>query len=96
MPRVYVSRRVQASHGVLHVVLVLRQGKRHEYSARQRGVQKGKWIVQGACVHDWRHDVYGMCPMLGNKVLLLMSVDLLREPRTQMGRNFLPSGRRRK
>jgi len=48
LPRVYVSRRVQASHGVLHVVLVLRQGKRHEYSARQRGVQKGKRNVQGS------------------------------------------------
>ena len=41
-----VSRRVQDLHGVPHVLLVLRQGKRPKYRARQRGMHKRKRNVQ--------------------------------------------------
>jgi hypothetical protein len=57
-----VCRRVQDAYGVPHVWLVLRQARRHEYSARQQCVHTGKRNVHGAGFHDWRHDFYRLCP----------------------------------
>src|SRR5688500_8775768 len=63
----HVCRRVQDSHGVPHALLFLRQGRRHEYSARQRCVHKRTRNVEGACFHDWRHNFYRFCPILGKR-----------------------------
>ena len=57
----HVYRRVQDSHGIPHVLLVLRHRRRHEYSARQQGVHTR--VVCRRTLNPAQHRVTGGAPL---------------------------------